>query len=444
MRSLEVADIDSKRMVAHMRDIKNHNDRIVDMPLKALDALRVYWKAERPEGTALFGACRGGRDLTRDAVNVAVRTTAVRAVGFVALLLGAFGCAEPLRPPTNGAPPPPDDVPSFGPRDALPVRPASDCGGTRVALVQQRAEVMLVVDRSGSMNEPDADGSRKWPTLVAVLRDVLPRVEANVAVGLLMFPVGQDEGGAKVACTRAPTVAVSPAFNNAAAVLAALDPVTPGGGTPTFAAVNAAGGYFTAAPDPLGRRYVLLATDGAPNCNRDLDPSTCVCAAPDFACQPTWPHYRESCLDDVRTLAALRALSARGIGTFVVGLLGVESMAGVLDAMAVAGGHPLEGPRRFHSAASGTALASALRGITSALVDCRFRLDAAPPDPDLVDVRLGDSRLVRDPARRDGWGWSDDSHREIAFFGPTCERVRGESGGVVLAAAFGCPAATPP
>jgi len=363
------------------------------------------------------------------------------AVACMGLALSA--CSEPARPPTNGGAVR-ADVPGFESRDALPVRPPPTCGGARVALVQQRAEVLLVVDRSGSMNEVDADGSRKWPTLVAVLRDLLPQVESNVALGLLLFPGARDEGGGGDGCTAIPAVSSAPAFGNAGRVLAALDPVTPGGGTPTWAALTAAGAYFARTPDPLGRRYVVLATDGAPNCNPELDPTTCVCAAPAFVCRPDHPGYHTNCLDDVRTLAALRELAARGVGTYVVGLLGVESMAGVLDAMAVAGGHPRAGERRFHSGASRTELAAALRGITSALVDCRFRLDAAPPDPDLVDVRLGDERLVRDRARRDGWEWSDDTHREVAFFGATCERLRGESGGVVLSAVFGCPAATPP
>lgn len=364
-----------------------------------------------------------------------------RLAAAVCLASALAACADAARPPTNGSSA--VDASTATSRDALPIRPPPTCGGTRTALVQQRAEVMLVVDRSGSMNEVDADGSRKWPTLVAVLRDLLPRVEGNVALGLLMFPVSMEEGGGK-ACTATLAVSSAPSFGNANAVLAALDPVTPAGGTPTWAALTAASAYFERSPDPLGRRYVVLATDGAPNCNPDLDPTTCVCAAPAFACLPSHPSYRTNCLDDARTLAAIRSLAGRGIGTYVVGLLGVESMAGVLDAMAVAGGLPREGARRFYSGASRAELASALRGITSAVVDCRFRLDAAPPDPDLVDVRLGDERLVRDGSRRDGWAWSDDAHREVAFYGATCERVRGESGGVVLAAVFGCPAATPP
>lgn len=355
------------------------------------------------------------------------------------------GCAEPARPGVQRSGDALDVPATRGEPDALPLpdRPPPVCGGTRVSLTQQRAEVVLVVDRSGSMTEVDADGSRKWTTLVAVLHDLLPRVEDNVAMGLVMFPV-QQRMGTDSACTEPPILETPPTFRNASAVLGALDRATPAGGTPTHAAMRVAAEYFTRSPDPLGRRYVVLATDGAPNCNPDLDPTMCVCAAPPEACLPSHPGYRTNCLDDVRTLEAIRALNARGVGTFVVGLLGVESMASVLDAMAVAGGHPRDGATRYYSATDRAELTSALRGITTSLIDCRFRLDAPPPDPNLVDVRLGTASLARDVAHRDGWDWSDDAHAELTFHGPTCDRVRGTSGGEVLAAVFGCPATVPP
>jgi site-specific recombinase XerD len=79
MLALEPADIDSTRMVVHLRDTKNHYDRIVPLPLKALEALRSYWRADRPKGPVLFGGQSGARTLTRKAVQLAVRKTAVRA-----------------------------------------------------------------------------------------------------------------------------------------------------------------------------------------------------------------------------------------------------------------------------------------------------------------------------------------------------------------------------
>lgn len=79
MLRLTPKDIDSQRMVLHVRDTKNRHDRIVPLPPKALHALRTYWKADRPKGPALFGARSGQGTLTRAAVHLALRKAAADA-----------------------------------------------------------------------------------------------------------------------------------------------------------------------------------------------------------------------------------------------------------------------------------------------------------------------------------------------------------------------------
>jgi len=79
MLRLTTADIDSKRMVVHLRDTKNRHDRFVPLPPTALKALRTYWKADHPKGPVLFGGASGEGALTREAVQIAVRKAAVRA-----------------------------------------------------------------------------------------------------------------------------------------------------------------------------------------------------------------------------------------------------------------------------------------------------------------------------------------------------------------------------
>lgn len=79
MLALTTADIDSARMVLHIRDTKNRHDRIVPLPPPALDALRAYWKAQRPTGPVIFPG-RGGREmLTREAVQKVVAHAARKA-----------------------------------------------------------------------------------------------------------------------------------------------------------------------------------------------------------------------------------------------------------------------------------------------------------------------------------------------------------------------------
>jgi integrase/recombinase XerD len=77
--ALRVGDIDSQRMVVHVRNTKNRHDRIVPLSPRMLHTLRDYWKARRPQGTLLFPGQCGSKPLSRDAVGLAIRKTARRA-----------------------------------------------------------------------------------------------------------------------------------------------------------------------------------------------------------------------------------------------------------------------------------------------------------------------------------------------------------------------------
>jgi site-specific recombinase XerD len=79
MLRLTIADVDSARMVLHIRDTKNRHDRIVALPPLALDALRAYWKKDRPKGPMLFKGRSGRETLTRGAVQQVVSRAARRA-----------------------------------------------------------------------------------------------------------------------------------------------------------------------------------------------------------------------------------------------------------------------------------------------------------------------------------------------------------------------------
>lgn len=76
---LSCADIDSRRMVLHVRDTKNHHDRIVPLSPRMLQVLRDYWKARRPLGSRLFVGRDGLKALTREALNHALKKFALQA-----------------------------------------------------------------------------------------------------------------------------------------------------------------------------------------------------------------------------------------------------------------------------------------------------------------------------------------------------------------------------
>lgn len=80
MLALGAGDIDSKRMVIHVRDTKNRHHRIVPLPPSALEALRTHWRESRPKGKLLFAGPQRrteGRRLTRVAVHKALRGAVV-------------------------------------------------------------------------------------------------------------------------------------------------------------------------------------------------------------------------------------------------------------------------------------------------------------------------------------------------------------------------------
>ena len=102
------------------------------------------------------------------------------------------------------------------------------------------------------------------------------------------------------------TVNLSPAQGNASRLLALFAVSPPEGGTPTAEALNVAAQHLLSLHTATSARALILATDGAPNCNFNLDNDTCVCSAPpvfDPNCDGA-----DFCLDDTRTIQNLRTI----------------------------------------------------------------------------------------------------------------------------------------
>ena len=71
--SLRTADIDSKRMLIHVRDGKRARDRYVMLPQRLLAFLREYWRQVRPSGLCLFPGSKASRAITPAAVRIALK-----------------------------------------------------------------------------------------------------------------------------------------------------------------------------------------------------------------------------------------------------------------------------------------------------------------------------------------------------------------------------------
>jgi integrase/recombinase XerD len=76
--SLQVGDIDSARMVIHVRQGKGNKDRLVPMSLRLLEQLRAYWRQRRPR-TWLFPGHKPEQPLTDGGVQRLFRRVAISA-----------------------------------------------------------------------------------------------------------------------------------------------------------------------------------------------------------------------------------------------------------------------------------------------------------------------------------------------------------------------------
>jgi Mg-chelatase subunit ChlD len=264
------------------------------------------------------------------------------------------------------------------------------------------ASMMLVVDRSRSMRDDN-----RWGRMVGAVRDVTATLDDRVRFGLLLFPspVSDDE------CATGSAI-VAPALDTAPAVSAALDLWEPIGGTPTALSLNTAGDELRA-QNPGGENWVLLATDGGPGCNFDLGPG-CRCI-PGYFCDG----FPGNCLDDERTVHAVRALRARGIKTIVVGIPGTEEVRDLLDVMAVEGGTDVDG--RHHVVDDLDGLLATLRSTVGAVVPCQFTFRDPPQDLDGLQILVDGVVVPRDRSHVEGW---DLETELLTLYGGACDALR--------------------
>jgi hypothetical protein len=210
--------------------------------------------------------------------------------------------------------------------------------------------------------------------------------------------------------------------------------ISPSGGTPTGPTLKA----LQPTLEALGKNtFVLLATDGGPNCNDNISctAAQCIpniendpdCPSTTNCCDPSQDvrFSASNCLDTNGSLTAISQLAAAGVKTLVLGIPGSAPYKSLLNTMAVAGGVPRDGDTRYYAADSLDELSTLLGQIGSqVLISCTISLDKAPDDADLVNVYF-DSTIVKSSATT-GWTWTDPT--TIQLHGAACESLL--SGGV--------------
>lgn len=320
---------------------------------------------------------------------------------------------------------------------------------------QKPTSLYVVLDRSGSMDDRDGGPDRRWDVITLALlhakKGVLRKLGSRVTVGLALFPdVGAElcKPGAEFL---KPTVGSPATYDKIAQI---LNITQPGGQTPTAPSLVALAPKIKALPAPA---FVLLATDGAPNCGdtpcsiarctyninkvpldggRFCDESINCCDPSKVSGGMGWA----ACVDADATKAAVAELASAGVKTFIFGIPGVGPYSADLDDLAKAGGTAREdakpGEPLYYAASATTqdAFTAALSAVAAKVVDtCVITLESVPSDPGITNVLVDGALVPQDPV--DGWAWTSDGKVELR--GATCAKVK--AGDVVrVQVAVGC------
>jgi hypothetical protein len=294
------------------------------------------------------------------------------------------------------------------------------CTPGDIPLTAAEPEVMLVLDRSGSMSTPFSGGQSRWQTLTTALSATLPAVDQSMEIGALIFPSGTSNDD----CSVPGVPNLSPALGNVTPLLDLLQSTNPGGATPTADAIDSAASLLLELRAATSARALVLATDGAPNCNSSLDPSTCTCANGNIGrgCR----HDADQCLDDARTVSRVTAASSEGIPTYVIGIADSNdsTFSDVLNAMAQAGGRPLTGgATSYYPARSQSDLESAITTIRDQVGACTYLTTSVPDATGSISLTLDGVVIPYDPTGKSGWSWADENNGQILLFGSACLSV---------------------
>jgi len=373
--------------------------------------------------------------------------TALRAVLSFAALAAASGC----------------QVYDFEP--VTPLAIAQTTQTKNVTAKQLKPNLMILLDKSGSMSQalnsacctqgfPNCNETT-CPTRMGAARramDSFLSMNGSIArMGLTIYPHNDTPGSAVCTAAGAPDVLVpiNPASDDVPDLQSWADginmqlqlpcnttpaPATcPLGGTPTGGSLGFLAG-MSELHDPNRDDFVLLITDGLPNCNSAnpntcANPTACKCTlinptngTPQCAPMPNDAAFCvRGCLDQdgsVEAIRNLRMAPGGGVKTIVVGFgsdFGSGDGFDVLNAMAIAGGFQRTCPMgtdaecgtggrclnvmgsnptcqtAFYSASNQAELIAALSAISASLgagTVCRYTLDATPSSDDLVSVMI--------------------------------------------------------
>jgi hypothetical protein len=290
---------------------------------------------------------------------------------------------------------------------------AITCGQQTFPLTSKPADLLLVLDRSRSMlSTIPGSENNKWQDMTIALDATLTATDGKILWGLKTFP---NPYGCDVADPLEVDIKLENHDPIMSVILAGAND-TDYTGTPTAKAMKTAVTDLNALGGDASK-YILLATDGQPNCKNNEPGED----------------------DDTGAIASVEAAFTAGYKTFVIGIAIDSGSVETLNAMAEAGKMARSSDPKYYPVESKEDLVNALSQITSAVASCTFHLTSAPPVPENVAVQLlskanGNTRVLKDASN--GWSYGSGDFLTVVLKGSACAQYKTSDSIEMI---FGCP-----
>jgi len=342
----------------------------------------------------------------------------------------------------DGAPGDGDGAPGDGDGDG-PI----PCAVAEATLAPTTPQVMLVLDKSGSMltlwdhdNNPNTPTITRWNSLHNVVSFIVNNFDAQMDFGAMLFPSMQATAQySPAACITAlaPEVPVGPDGQAVLAGIPLAGNMTIAGGTPGESAIDVSGTHLKSL-DPNLPKAIIYISDGAANCSSDAQTNFQLFEVYDFNLP--------------MTVASL--WTNDGIPTYVVGIdISTELTPNIsngnpnnivpwckMDELGEVGGKPQNLPPGmscaetntnaldFYPASNEIELQAALQTIIEDAISCTIVLDPIPAFPELIEVEIDGTEVpqVEDCATEDGWVYQNPlgPYESIDLCGSWCETLK--------------------
>jgi hypothetical protein len=281
------------------------------------------------------------------------------------------------------------------------------CTQTSIVAAPNPPDILIVMDRSGSMADVFGQGQSKWTVLSQAINSLVASTETTVNWGLKLY--GDDD-----MCGVNAGAAVRVGPSSASAIAAALAPVAASGETPTETAIESAVAYLQGLSDP-DPKYLLLASGGQMGCGPGLDPSAD---------------------DSTGAESAVSAAAGAGFPTFVLGVVDPTSEAaatGTLNQIAIVGNEAQQNSSTsFYRVTDLSVLTEVTSARTSFGIGCTIALETSVAGAVLSvsAITTAGTTVAIPQDAANGWSY-DAGGRNLILNGSVCTALQASAYSVV-------------